>query len=121
MNANTSHMHAQGPKPRTLTLSRILVYASLVFAALVILMPLYVMVITSLKSMAEIRQGGLLSLPLTLNFEAWSRAWSSACTGLSCNGISVGFWNSAAILIPSVVLSHKQKQYHHRNNAVSRK
>lgn len=105
MNANTSHMHAQGPKPRTLTLSRILVYASLVFAALVILMPLYVMIITSLKSMAEIRQGGLLSLPLTLNFEAWSRAWSSACTGLSCNGISVGFWNSAAILIPSVVLS----------------
>lgn len=105
MNANTSHMHAQGPKPRTLTLSRILVYASLVFAALVILMPLYVMIITSLKSMAEIRQGGLLSLPLTLNLEAWSRAWSSACTGLSCNGISVGFWNSAAILIPSVVLS----------------
>ena len=29
----------------------------------------------------------------------------TACTGLICNGISVGFWNSVEILIPSVVCS----------------
>jgi glucose/mannose transport system permease protein len=32
-------------------------------------------------------------------------AWSKACTGLECEGIRVGFWNSIRILIPSVILS----------------
>ena len=33
------------------------------------------------------------------------KAWFDACTGLTCNGIRVGFWNSVRILIPSVILS----------------
>ena len=37
--------------------------------------------------------------------EAFSEAWSSACTGLDCRGISPGFMNSVIILVPSVVLS----------------
>jgi glucose/mannose transport system permease protein len=40
-----------------------------------------------------------------LTFEPWARAWASACTGLECNGIRVGFWNSVQILVPSVILS----------------
>ncbi|TJV76392.1 MAG: carbohydrate ABC transporter permease, partial [Mesorhizobium sp.] len=31
--------------------------------------------------------------------------WSSACTGLNCDGLSRGFWNSVRITVPSVVLS----------------
>ncbi|MBJ6127826.1 carbohydrate ABC transporter permease [Microvirga splendida] len=95
----------QGRRPRHLTVGRLGVYAFLVTAALFFMLPLWIMVVTSLKPMEEIRLGNILALPAAMTFEAWSKAWSSACTGLECNGISVGFWNSVRILIPSVILS----------------
>jgi glucose/mannose transport system permease protein len=55
--------------------------------------------------MPEIRQGNIFALPQVWTGEAWVQAWSTACTGLECGGISVGFWNSVKILIPSMVLS----------------
>jgi len=63
------------------------------------------MVLTSLKPMAEIRSGNLLALPQMMTFEPWVKAWMHACTGLTCNGIQTGFWNSWKILIPSVIVS----------------
>lgn len=95
----------QGRRPRRLTVGRIGVYAFLLTAALFFLLPLWIMIVTSLKPMDEIRLGNIVALPTTLTFGAWTKAWSSACTGLECNGISVGFWNSVRILIPSVALS----------------
>ncbi|MFL5131528.1 MAG: carbohydrate ABC transporter permease [Microvirga sp.] len=95
----------QGRRPRHLTIGRIGIYAFLVTAALFFLLPLWIMVVTSLKPMEEIRLGNILALPAAMTFDAWTKAWSSACTGLECNGISVGFWNSVRILIPSVIFS----------------
>ncbi|WP_243371933.1 carbohydrate ABC transporter permease [Microvirga solisilvae] len=95
----------QGRRPRHLTPARIGVYAFLITAALFFLLPLWIMVVTSLKPMDEIRLGNIIAWPQALTFEAWTKAWSSACTGLECNGISVGFWNSVRILIPSVICS----------------
>ncbi|HZB63091.1 MAG TPA: carbohydrate ABC transporter permease [Microvirga sp.] len=95
----------RGRRPRRLTVGRIGVYAFLITAALFFLLPLWIMVVTSLKPMEEIRLGNIVALPAALTFEAWTKAWSSACTGLECNGISVGFWNSVRILVPSVILS----------------
>jgi glucose/mannose transport system permease protein len=95
----------QGRRPRHLTIGRIGIYAFLITAALFFMLPLWIMLVTSLKPMDEIRLGNILALPANLTFEAWTKAWSSACTGLECNGISVGFWNSVRILIPSVILS----------------
>jgi glucose/mannose transport system permease protein len=80
-------------------------YAFILITALYFLLPLYVMVVTSLKPMAEIRQGNLLALPVSPSIDAWVKAWSSACTGLTCQGIRVGFFNSVRILVPSVVIS----------------
>jgi glucose/mannose transport system permease protein len=88
-----------------LTPARLGVYAFLLTSALFFLLPLYVMVITSVKPMAEIRLGNILSLPAHLTLDAWSVAWKSACTGLNCNGIRVGFWNSVRIVVPSTILS----------------
>ena len=68
-------------------------------------MPLWVMLMTSFKSMAEIREGQILYWPQHFTADAWPRAWSSACTGLTCDGVRVGFWNSIRILVPSVILS----------------
>ena len=57
-------------------------YIMLGLFALFYLMPLFVMVMTSIKSLDEIRTGDLISLPREVTFEAWRTAWSSACTCL---------------------------------------
>jgi len=63
------------------------------------------MLITSLKDLDEIRSGTLLSLPQSLNLDAWSKAWGTACTGVSCEGLKGYFWNSVLIVVPAVVIS----------------
>lgn len=84
---------------------RIGLYAFLLGAALFFSIPLLIVLMTSLKPMAEIRTGSIFALPMAPNFDAWAKAWMSACTGLACEGIRVGFWNSFRILVPSVALS----------------
>lgn len=87
------------------TPARLGVYGFLLVAALFFLLPLYVMLVTSLKPMEEIRLGMLFALPQHPTLEPWLQAWQSACTGLECSGIRGGFWNSVAIVVPSTVLS----------------
>jgi glucose/mannose transport system permease protein len=86
-------------------LSRLAVYGLLLLAALFFLAPLYVMLATSFKDADEIRSGNLLSLPGALNFEAWSLAWSSACTGVDCRGLQPYFMNSVIMAVPAVLIS----------------
>lgn len=87
------------------TAGRMGIYAFLCSSAIFFLLPLYVMLVTSFKTMPELQQGSMLGLPQHLNFDAWITAWSTACTGLDCHGISPGFFNSIKIVVPSVVLS----------------
>lgn len=77
----------------------------LLLFALVYLAPLYVMLTTSFKGIEEIRNGNILALPANLNGSAWSKAWSSACTGGDCYGLAPYFWNSMRIVIPAVLIS----------------
>ena len=86
-------------------LSRFMLYALLLLAAGFFLAPLYVMLATSLKDAAQIRSGNLLSLPASLNFEAWELAWSTACTGVDCRGLQPYFWNSVLMAVPAVLIS----------------
>ncbi|HTH59997.1 MAG TPA: carbohydrate ABC transporter permease [Paraburkholderia sp.] len=85
--------------------ARIGIYVFLLTAALFFLLPLYVMLVTSVKPMSEIRMGNLFAPPIELTFAPWRDAWESACTGLACQGIRVGFWNSVRILVPSTIVS----------------
>jgi|TARA_B100000768_G_scaffold182005_1_gene208327 glucose/mannose transport system permease protein len=95
-----------GTKPRkAFSRSNILLYGTLIMVAMYYLLPLYVMVVTSLKGMPEIRMGNVFGPPIEITFEPWVKAWSTACTGINCDGLSRGFGNSVRILIPSVVLS----------------
>jgi len=96
----------RGPRPRrVLSPTRLMIYGVLIVAALYYIMPLWVMVMTSLKGMPEIRLGNIFSPPMEVTFEAWGKAWNTACTGLQCEGLKVGFWNSVQITVPSVVIS----------------
>ncbi|MDX8530686.1 carbohydrate ABC transporter permease [Mesorhizobium sp. VK25A] len=95
-----------GPKPRhVLSRRNIFLYGTLIVVALYYLLPLYVMIVTSLKGMPEIRLGNIFSPPMEITFEPWVKAWATACTGLNCDGLSRGFWNSVRITVPSVLLS----------------
>lgn len=97
---------ARGAKPTKMFSRRnIFLYGTLLVAALYYLLPLYVMVVTSLKGMPEIRMGNVFGPPMEITFQPWVKAWSEACTGINCDGLSRGFWNSVQILIPSVVIS----------------
>ena len=96
----------RGPKPkRVLSRRNIFLYGTLLVIGLYYAVPLYVMVMTSLKGMPEIRMGNIFSPPMEITFEPWVKAWAEACTGLKCQGLSSGFWNSVIISIPSVIIS----------------
>ena len=84
---------------------RCALYIMLGVFALFYLMPLFVMVMTSIKSLDEIRTGDLISLPREVTFDAWRTAWSGACTGIQCEGMKPYFWNSVLIAIPAVFIS----------------
>ncbi len=84
---------------------RWLLFAVLALFALFYLMPLFVMITTSLKSLDEIRTGSLVALPENVTFEAWRTAWSSACSGIQCEGLRPYFWNSVALTVPAVAVS----------------
>ncbi|MDA8584751.1 carbohydrate ABC transporter permease [Rhodobacteraceae bacterium] len=97
---------AHGPKPtRAFSRRNIFLYGTLIVVAFYYLIPLYVMVVTSLKGMPEIRMGNIFAPPVEITFEPWVKAWSEACTGLNCDGLSRGFWNSVRITVPSVLVS----------------
>jgi glucose/mannose transport system permease protein len=69
------------------------------------LLPLYVMLSTSVKSLEEIRTGSLMALPTALTFEPWVKAWGSACVGVQCEGLQPYFLNSLLIVVPAVAIS----------------
>ncbi|PKP68599.1 MAG: sugar ABC transporter permease [Alphaproteobacteria bacterium HGW-Alphaproteobacteria-4] len=69
------------------------------------LVPLVVMISTSFKSLDEIRLGTLTSLPQAVTFEAWAKAWGSACVGVRCDGLQPYVWNSVMMVVPAVALS----------------
>jgi glucose/mannose transport system permease protein len=108
---DTSAMEPFGPKPKRLfDPVRIGVYTFLIITALYFLFPLYIVIITSFKDLAAIRDGNIFWPQLvypegTHWYDPWYRAWFEVCTGLECKGISPNFWNSVIITVPSVIVS----------------
>ena len=93
------------PKGIGQTLQRALLFGLLGLFCLYYLAPLGVMISTSLKSLAEIREGTLLALPREVSVEAWGKAWTSACVGVRCDGLAPYFGNSVMMVVPAVVIS----------------
>jgi len=96
------HTSAKTPWAST---GRLLIYGMLLFAALWFLVPLLIVVLTSVKTMDDIRMGNLISWPVEFTLAAWEKAWGTACIGVSCEGIKGYFWNSVKITVPAVAIS----------------
>lgn len=86
-------------------LPRIVLYLTLGIFCLYYLLPLYVMVINSLKPLAEITAGGMMSLPQQWTTAPWASAWSTAQVGVEATGLRPYFINSILMVVPAVALS----------------
>lgn len=86
-------------------LTRALIYAALLLFAIYYLLPLYIMVVNSLKPLDEIRQGGMLNLPKVWTLDPWRSAWSTAQIGVQPTGLKPFFLNSILMVVPAVVIS----------------
>jgi glucose/mannose transport system permease protein len=92
-------------KPRGIKWDRVALYAVLLLLAFMFLMPIYVMLINSIKPLAEIRGGNLVSFPLEPTLEPWLQAWSLAQIGVEATGLKPYFANSFLMVIPAVLIS----------------
>ena len=93
------------PRRRLITPARIGIYAFLISTSAFFLLPLYVMVVTSLKTAGEVRQAVMFAWPASPQFGNWVEAWSTACIALACEGIQGGFMNSVRLVVPATLLS----------------
>lgn len=82
-----------------------MIYGVLAFAACYFLVPLYVMLVTSFKTLEQINGGNLFALPAPFTIEPWLSAWMNACTGATCHGLHGFFMNSVLFTVPATLLS----------------
>ena len=90
---------------RTGRVTRTLIYLLLILFALFYLLPLFVMVINSLKPLPEITGGNMMALPQVWTLEPWRAAWSEAQVGVQATGLKPYFWNSIKMVVPAVAIS----------------
>ncbi len=96
---------SQDNATRTGVIARAAIYAVLILFAVYYLLPLYVMLVNSLKPLEEIRQGNMLALPQHWTIEPWLSAWSTAQIGVQPIGLKPYFINSIFMVVPAVFIS----------------
>ena len=96
---------ATAPAKSGNSIGRIVLYTLLVFFCIYYLLPLYVMLVNSLKPLSEITAGGMMALPQEWTIAPWLSAWSSAQVGVEATGLRPYFLNSIIMVVPAVALS----------------
>jgi glucose/mannose transport system permease protein len=85
-------------------IGRLLIYFFLILFAIFYLTPIYVLLVTSLKSFVEVDLKTMWRLPKTISFESFIQAWGGdPKRGLG--GLSQNFMNSVYLVIPATILS----------------
>ena len=90
---------------RRRTFYRWLLFLILGVFAIYYLAPMYVMIVTSFKSMEEIRKGNLMMLPKEFFLDAWKIAWGGRGYDAGDVFLRPFFWNSTKMVAPAVVIS----------------
>jgi glucose/mannose transport system permease protein len=96
---------SQDTAVRTGIFMRAAIYVLLILFAVYFMLPLYVMLVNSLKPLSEIQQGRMLSLPLEWTLAPWGSAWSAAQIGVQPTGLKPYFLNSLMMVVPAVAIS----------------
>lgn len=74
----------------------LLLYAAMLLLAVFYLLPVYVIVVTSLKSFIEVAGSTPWELPRTVTFSAYETAFAK---------LAPAFWNSVVLVVPATVVS----------------
>jgi glucose/mannose transport system permease protein len=83
---------------------RVVLYAVLVAFAVLYLMPVYVLIVTGMKSFAEVSLYRMWDPPSGLYFDSYAKAWfGSEAEGF--RGLNVNFMNSVYLTIPATIIS----------------
>ncbi len=86
-------------------ITRAFIYLVLLLFALFYLLPLYVMLVNSVKPLSEITGGNMMALPRDWTLAPWASAWSTAQIGVSPTGLKPYFLNSILMVVPAVAIS----------------
>jgi glucose/mannose transport system permease protein len=91
-------------RPRAIRPTRVLIYAVLIAFALFYLMPIYVLLVTGLKSFTEVSLDRMWALPEGFSLDSFRDAWfgneQSAIRGLAGN-----FYNTILLTVPATLIS----------------
>jgi glucose/mannose transport system permease protein len=84
--------------------NRVLIYFALIVAAAFYLLPVYMLLITGMKSFQEVSLARMWDLPSGLHFDSFLKAWwGSQAEGF--RGLSENFMNSVYLTVPATLLS----------------
>ncbi len=84
--------------------NRVLIYAILIIAAAFYLLPVYVLVVTGMKSFQEVSLARMWDLPSGLYFDSFAKAWfGKSSEGI--RGLGENFMNSVYLAAPATLIS----------------
>ncbi len=82
--------------------SRIFIYAALLAASAFYLLPVYLLVITGMKSFAEVSLATMWDWPSGLHFDSYVRAWFGEAS-MGIRGLGSNFMNSIYLAVPATL------------------
>lgn len=95
-------MTAAAHRQRKFRWRRALIYAALILAAVFYLTPVYLLIITGMKSFAEVSLARMWDLPSGLHFDSYVKAWfGKEAEGI--RGLSSNFMNSVYLAVPATL------------------
>lgn len=84
---------------------RFVLYSVLVLLGFFFVVPLLIVLLTSLRGQEEILQNGVLAWPKEASLRAWHVALNESCVGTDCRGMAPYFWNSVKMVVPATIIS----------------
>ena len=95
--APRTHVHTPRPASKSrYALSRTLKYAALIFFLVVVLIPVYVLLVTSFKGTGDADPSRAWALPQLWTLDNWATAWTA---------LSPAILRSVAVVVPSAIIA----------------
>lgn len=102
MTAPADALHSRSAGPRKIRWGRVMLYVTLVVAAAFYLLPVFLLIITGMKSFQEVSLARMWDLPSGLHFDSYIKAWfGNESQGI--RGLNSNFVNSLLIAIPATI------------------
>lgn len=92
------------PLRKAIRFSRIVQYLLLLLAAMFFLLPIFLLLNTSLKPYEDVSLSTMWDLPRNLGFESFQQAWQGSPTG-AFRGLRENFMNSIWLAVPAAIIS----------------